>query len=183
MSVKVKKLNAFETYIALVKGYCAMTIIMMPKAFIMGGWGVSALMLGISAILTTVCVVKLVHSGLHCELYSYSMLAERALGRKGKIALDIMIFLCQYAFTISHMSYIVTSCTSTAFALMGRQVDPIYFATATVLILTPMAWVRNIAKFSFTFMIGNVLILLVAVSVCGYAISLISVQGGPGPDI
>ena len=93
VSSKVKKLTPLETYIALIKGYCVITIIMLPKAFVNGGWAISAAMLLVCGILTTLCVTKLVDSGLAVNLFSYSLVAERAFGWKGKLALDIMITL------------------------------------------------------------------------------------------
>ena len=43
MKTKIKrKMSAFETYIALLKGYCAIAILIMPKAFANGGWAASA---------------------------------------------------------------------------------------------------------------------------------------------
>ncbi len=39
-----RKLSPFETYIALLKGYCAIAILIMPKAFQNGGWAASALL-------------------------------------------------------------------------------------------------------------------------------------------
>ena len=39
-----QKMSPKETYVALLKGYCAITILMMPKAFLNGGWAVSAAM-------------------------------------------------------------------------------------------------------------------------------------------
>ena len=33
ISTRIKKLSPVETYIALLKGYCVMTVIMIPKGF------------------------------------------------------------------------------------------------------------------------------------------------------
>jgi solute carrier family 36 (proton-coupled amino acid transporter) len=52
-----------------------------------------------------------------------------------------------------------------------------------ICILTPIAWVRDIAKFSFTFMIGNFMILFTAVVVSSYCFAQIKEQGGVGPGV
>ena len=174
ISNKIKKLTPFETYIALIKGYCVMTIIMIPKGFQTGGWLVSGIMLAISGILTTVCVTKLVESGLKVNLFSYSLVTQRAFGKKGRAILDFMVAATQYSFTISHMTFLVTSMKSTMDFLFAADTNPIIYAAIVVIILTPMAWVRNIAKFSFTFLIGNFLILLTVSVTSIYAFSIMS---------
>lgn len=58
-SDKTPKLSPFEAYIALIKGYCAMTILMLPKAFANGGWLASLVFLIVSGLLTTLCAIKL----------------------------------------------------------------------------------------------------------------------------
>jgi hypothetical protein len=69
-----RKLSVFETYIALIKGYCAIVILTLPKAFENGGYLMSPfLMLG-AALLTTLCVRKLIETGLKYEIYCYSMI-------------------------------------------------------------------------------------------------------------
>ena len=108
-----QKMSPKETYVALLKGYCAITILMMPKAFLNGGWAASAAMQIGSAVITTVCAIKLVQAGLKYKLYSYSLIVEKALGTKGRVALDIMISATQFSFTISHITFIVESCKTT----------------------------------------------------------------------
>ena len=68
---KVKKMTSFETYIALLKGYCSISILLLPKAFLHGGWLASAAFELGAAIITTICVMKLVQVGLKLNLYSY----------------------------------------------------------------------------------------------------------------
>lgn len=50
-------------------------------------------------------------------------------------------------------------------------------------VLTPIAWVEDIKKFSFTFLVGNLLILLTLVTVSGYCVWLMADQGGLGPPV
>ena len=42
IEVKKVKFSPFETYIALLKAYCAISILIMPKAFANGGWAASS---------------------------------------------------------------------------------------------------------------------------------------------
>lgn len=86
-------LSPFETYIALIKGYSAMTILLLPKAFANGGWLASSVFLIVSGIVTTSCAIKLVEAGLKLEVYSYSLIVEKTFGKVGKVILEIMIAL------------------------------------------------------------------------------------------
>ena len=59
-----KLLSPFEVYIALVKGYCVILILIIPRAFVTGGLLMSALLMICSGITSTLCANLLVQSGL-----------------------------------------------------------------------------------------------------------------------
>ena len=52
-----------------------------------------------------------------------------------------------------------------------------------LVVLSPVAWVNNIAKFAFTYMLGNLLILLTVVTVSVYCISKIIENNSFGPNL
>ena len=56
-----------------------------------------------------------------------------------------------------------------------------YF-TGALAVLTPIAWVEDIKKFSFTFLVGNLLILSTIVTVSSYCLWLMS-EEGTGPPV
>jgi hypothetical protein len=87
------KLGPFQTYLALIKGYCAIVILLIPKAFLNGGYIFSPLVLLFSALLTGWCAIKLVDSGLKVKNYSYSFVAQAAYGSKFRALVDIFICL------------------------------------------------------------------------------------------
>ena len=86
-------MSPFETYIALIKGYCVILILILPKAFANGGFLASGLLLFASGILSASAACLLTEAGLKENLFSYSMLVHKAFGPTGKIAVDIMIGL------------------------------------------------------------------------------------------
>ena len=95
---------------------------------------------------------------------------ELVLGRVGRIIIDIIIAVTQYSFTISHIAFICKSLSTTVNQALMLDTGMWYYAAPLILILTPFAWVRDLAKFSFTFMAGNFLILLTVIVVsvhCG----------------
>ena len=87
----VTKLSPFETYIAIIKGYCAMLILFLPSAFKNGGWAMSTFLMFGSGMLSYVCAAMLVEAGLKMGIHSYSLVVERTFGSKGRLAIDIMI--------------------------------------------------------------------------------------------
>lgn len=55
-----KLLSPFEVYIALVKGYCVILILIIPRAFVTGGWLMSAILMMSSGVISTVSASCLV---------------------------------------------------------------------------------------------------------------------------
>ena len=73
---------------------------------------------------------------------------------------------------MSHISFIIQSMKTTVDAQMGVDSPTwIYFA-GVLSVLTPIAWVEDIKKFSFTFLVGNLLILTTIITVSCYCIWL-----------
>ena len=87
------KLTNFEVYIALIKGYCITVVLFLPGAFAMAGLIAGPLLMFVSALVTTLCVSKLVNVAHHYKSYSYSMVTEMTFGRRGRQMLDFMIAL------------------------------------------------------------------------------------------
>ena len=88
---RAKKMTPFETYIALLKGYCSISIILFPKAVLHGGWLASALFELGSAVITTMCAIKLVQVGMKLKIYSYQLIVEHAFGPIARVMLEAMI--------------------------------------------------------------------------------------------
>ena len=70
------KLSPFWTFVALIKGYCAIVILFVPSAFVHGGWGMSSLLFVLSGVLSAMCVNKLCDAGNRLGIYSYSGVVE-----------------------------------------------------------------------------------------------------------
>ena len=75
-----------------------------------------------------------------------------------------MIALTQFSFSLSFVSYI----TASAKSILGGEIWIWYICFCLWLILIPIAWVRNISKFSFTFLIGNLCIITTVIVVSAY---------------
>ena len=57
------------------------------------------------------------------------------------------------------------------------------YAVGIVIILTPMVWTRNIAKLSWAYLMGVVMLLVCYVVVVVFCAKQMSEQGGLGPGI
>jgi amino acid permease len=172
MSGKIQKLSRWGTFIALIKGYSALASLLMPYSFLTGGWAISATMLCCSSVITTICACMLVDAGLKLKIYNYPMVVEKTLGHGGKVALDFFLALTQWSFVVSHVTYIYTTYKETLDQVFSIDSKPVYYILFLLLIYTPLSWVRNIARFSFTFLIGNLLVLAALTVVSVYAVGL-----------
>ena len=73
---------------------------------------------------------------------------------------------------MSHISFIIQSLRTTIDAHMGMETPVWPYFVGVLSVLTPIAWVEDIKKFSFTFLVGNLLILSTIVTVSSYCIWL-----------
>lgn len=69
---ELKKMDAFQTYVAVIKGYCGACVLFTPRAFTNGGWAFSCVVMVLSGMLTTFCAVKLIHVGQRLDCFCYS---------------------------------------------------------------------------------------------------------------
>lgn len=89
-----------------------------------------------------------------------------------------MIAITQFSFSLSLVSFITQAWKSIAKEVFGYEADIWVFAGALMCILIPIAWVRDIGKFSFTFLLGNLLILSTVIIVS--IVLLIKLKGSGG---
>lgn len=168
MEIK-QKLTPFETYIALIKGYCCLSVLLVPKAFTNGGWGLSSIFMVFSGLISLWACNKLVETGLATRIYSYPLVVEKILGKKSRLVLEIAIVLTQFSFAISHVIYLFESLKVTFDSLFDTETNLAIYLVMVLVIYTLLSWVRNLAKFSFTFITGNFLIVATIIFVSVYA--------------
>ena len=104
--------------------------------------------------------LKLVDVGLQLNLYSYPLVTEKVLGRSARIFIDIAISLTQFSITLSNIAFLVESSKNTVDSFTGGESAVIYYAIVVLVVYTLLSIVRNLAVFSFTFLIGICLILI-----------------------
>lgn len=124
------------------------------------------------------CALMLVQCGVKTNLYSYSDIALKAMGPTGKVFVDIFIFLIQFSFTVAQISYTIR----TLCGILGKDCKPEgvniwWFALGIISIYTPLAMVRKLQKFSFGYILGNVMIIFTLCVVLSYSIYGLSKTG------
>jgi len=76
-----RRMNGFQTYFAILKGYTTMSIFVLPLGFKEGGWLFSALVLIAACVLITVSVVKIINVAQKAKIYNYPDLVEYCFGK------------------------------------------------------------------------------------------------------
>lgn len=145
--------------------------------------GITPIFISISAIVSTICIGKLVDTGLANNLYSYSLVVEKAFGKKGRFVLDVMVSLTQFGFTLPGIIFIMKTFKNTIDALFDVDTNLWVYGLILICIYTPISWVRNIAHFSVTYLLGNLLILLAVLFVSVYCFMTLGRQDGIGEGI
>lgn len=76
----MKKLTVFQAYFALLKAYCAINILLLPKSFRNGGYALSPLSLMMACLFESTCAIKLAQCGMITGKISYREIVLQALG-------------------------------------------------------------------------------------------------------
>ena len=89
-------MGIFETFIAMFKAYCAINVLLLPKAFANGGFILSPSALLVATIFEAFCAVRLSMIARHFKIYSYSLLMQKAMGQWGLQAARICLGLAHW---------------------------------------------------------------------------------------
>ena len=104
---KIRKVSDFGIFFGLLKGYCALSLLVFPKAFSNGGYLFSPIVLIFFMGLTICTTNMLVKCGVHTRFLSYTSIVRIALGPMGKHAGNAMLVLTQFSFSISFTVFIL----------------------------------------------------------------------------
>jgi Na+/proline symporter len=75
------RMDAFQTYFAIIKGYTTMSLFTLPIGFKEGGWLFSPLVLVFSCFIETTSAIKLCQAAYKTKIYSYPDLVEYSYGK------------------------------------------------------------------------------------------------------
>ena len=165
----IKKMSNFSTYIALVKGYCGLLVLVIPRQFRRGGLVFAPILMTVSGIVEWYCCMMLVKIANKINIHNYSLIAEKVLGRWARILSDIMIIGTQFSFILCYILYIVQSSHDILFE-KGIKLNLWVIASLLSLIVIPVTLIRELNNLKCGFVLGVVCILASAL------ISLILLQ-------
>lgn len=90
------KMNVVQAYFGLIKAYCAINVLLLPKAFKNGGWLLSPIALIIACGFEATCAIKLAQCSLFTGTISYQLVVRTALGPKFHKLFMIIIAFVQF---------------------------------------------------------------------------------------
>ena len=159
-------MNSFQAYFALLKAYCAINVLLLPKAFKNGGYVLSPIALIISCTFEGTCAIKLSQCGNFTGMISYTDIVNRAFGSRIQGVFQGIIAVVQFQFTISQLAFVIESLESTwgviteeytfnpdgpvsnheAPDFNTREVSMAHFliAIGVIIVFSPLTWVRKI---------------------------------------
>ena len=92
----VSKMGTYEAFFAVVKGYCAINILLLPKSFANGGYIFSPVSLILSSCLQCACAVFLSKIALKTGVFNYPEIAGKAMGPKGRIVVRLLLIFTHF---------------------------------------------------------------------------------------
>ncbi len=108
MLKKVHKLSPWGTYFSLLKGFVCTGILYLPNNFKNGGWLWALISMFLSFVLTLYCAIKLLEAKGMTPGGSFSDIGHKAIGRPGRILVDVFLSLSQIGFVTAYI-YFITS--------------------------------------------------------------------------
>lgn len=77
------KMGTTKTFFAVMKAYCAINVLLLPRSFVNGGYLLSPLAMMVAFFFESLCAVRLTNVANSQGIFSYPLLMEKALGTKG----------------------------------------------------------------------------------------------------
>ena len=94
--VEIKKLNNIETFFAIIKGYMSINVLLVPRAFVNGGFVLSPLAVLLATCFEATCAVKLSNIAFKYKVYNYPAIAQKAIGKWGLYAVTTLLALSHF---------------------------------------------------------------------------------------
>lgn len=90
------KMGPMKTFFAIVKAYCAINVLLLPYSFAQGGYILSPCAMALSLFFEALCAARLCKVAQQLDIYSYPLIMERAMGKKGLIISRLVLALSHF---------------------------------------------------------------------------------------
>ena len=94
-----------QSFFALAKLYCSINVLLVPRAYVNGGYIGSTLIILVSVSFQAICAIKLTTVGNHIDKISYPEIVKHVFGPYGKRFVEVCLALIHFQFTIAHLSF------------------------------------------------------------------------------
>jgi proton-coupled amino acid transporter len=156
-------LSAFHAFMGIIKGFVGPAILYQPQAFVNGGLAFSTGMLLASCFMCLFGNLNLLQCWRAAGVGSYSLIAKRALGKPGMVAVRVSLVLAQSGLCVTYFVFIAENLSRFSRDVLGYEIGVTNLICIQAIIQLPMACVRNVEGFELTNLSADALILL---SVC-----------------
>ena len=152
--------EGLHMFATLLKMFIGSGVLFLPRAFANGGWLFSSVAMAFCALITGVCILRLVECR-QAVRGSYGYLGFRAAGVWGRRAVDASVVLSQAGFCCVYIVFIARNVLQ-LLNTGGCWVDGSWLWLLILLewpLFTPLTWVRNLASFGPTNVAADVFIM------------------------
>lgn len=159
-----KKGNNLTTGISLFKGFIGTGVLAMPHSFKEAGLGLSIFTTIILGAINYITLDQAVRVADHMKAVSISLpgLAQRVLGRWGRIVAEVCILLMQFSACIGYLLFVSKFL---AFVFCSYQVEglcnaPLIYVLFALAFILPLSLISNMHYFYIPSLFANVLMML-----------------------
>lgn len=156
----------------IVKSFIGSGVLFLPSAFKNGGWAFSVASMTLAAVLTQVCIMRLI-ACRSVVTGSYGTVGRKAVGRWGEVAVDVSLVLSQSGFCIVYVTFIAKNVLQLMNAhscwLGGSYLWA--FIVAQFAVFWPLTLVRRISWFGKTNLAADAIIAVGLTGILAYCIS------------
>ena len=100
-------MNKCQSFFALCKLYCAINVLLVPKAFANGGYLASPIIVLISCSFQSACAIRLTHVGNYTGKINYPDIVNVVFGKCGKRFIEVSLAMVHFQFTIAQLSFCI----------------------------------------------------------------------------
>lgn len=162
-----------KTFFTLLKAFVGTGILFLPKAFRNGGILASSITLVVVSLVTCVCFHLLLQCRAKCGGGGYGELGEAIVGRRFRSVVLASITLSQLGFVCAGIIFTAENMYSFFQAVLKSRNLPIginTFIALQLILLVPLALIRNISKLGPAALLADVFILIGVVYIWQYDI-------------
>ncbi|KAM0716566.1 hypothetical protein Q7P37_008011 [Cladosporium fusiforme] len=172
--------STVKTFFTLLKAFVGTGILFLPKAFRNGGILASSITLIMVSLITSVCFKLLLECRQRCGGGGYGEIGEAIVGRRFRSLVLASITLSQLGFVCAGIIFTAENMYSFFQAVLKTRQLPIginSFIILQLVLLVPLALIRNISKLGPAALLADVFILIGVAYIWQYDIKSLTTYG------